>query len=48
MIKNLKFLLLKMHLLQIVHLDIKQSNLMFSKTLNKIVFIDFGLSEFIF
>jgi tRNA A-37 threonylcarbamoyl transferase component Bud32 len=48
MIKNLKFLLRKMHLLQIVHLDIKKSNLMFSKTFTKIVFIDFGLSEFIF
>jgi len=33
-----------MHLLNIVHLDIKPSNIMFSNEFSKIVFIDFGLS----
>ena len=36
-----------MHLLQIVHLDIKPSNIMFSNSLNKFLLIDFGLSKFV-
>lgn len=34
-----------MHMLQIVHRDIKPGNIMFSPTFNKNVFIDFGGSE---
>lgn len=33
-----------MHVLRIVHRDIKPNNIMFSKTFNKIVFIDLGES----
>jgi serine/threonine protein kinase len=36
-----------MHLLQIVHLDIKPPNIMFSNSLNKFLLIDFGLSKFV-
>jgi serine/threonine protein kinase len=36
-----------MHLLKIVHTDIKPDNIMFSKAFNKLVFIDFGLSDII-
>jgi len=43
----MKTLLKKLHLLNIVHLDIKPSNIMFSKQFNKFVFIDFGLSDLI-
>ena len=34
-----------MHMLHIVHRDIKPMNIMFSKSLKKFVFIDFGCSE---
>jgi serine/threonine protein kinase len=44
---DLKALLRRIHLLNVVHLDIKPSNLMFSKISNKIIFIDYGLSEII-
>jgi serine/threonine protein kinase len=36
-----------MHLLKIIHFDIKPSNIMFSKSYNKAVFIDFGISDLI-
>jgi serine/threonine protein kinase len=35
----------KLHLLNIVHNDIKPSNLMFNKNLNKWIFIDFGCAR---
>lgn len=34
-----------MHLLKIVHFDIKPINIMYSKELGKNVFIDFGIAE---
>ena len=34
-----------MHMLNIIHRDIKPTNIMFSRSLNKWVFIDFGCSE---
>ena len=34
-----------MHMLQIVHRDIKPGNLMYSKTFKRNVFIDFGCTE---
>ena len=34
-----------MHSLQIVHCDIKPANVMFSPSLKKFVFIDFGVSR---
>ena len=33
-----------MHSLQIVHFDIKNDNIMYSKELEKLVMIDYGLS----
>lgn len=36
-----------MHRHKIVHMDIKPSNLMWSPSLNKPVFIDFGLTDII-
>ena len=33
-----------MHRLSIVHLDIKNTNIMYSKSYQKIVFLDFGTS----
>jgi serine/threonine protein kinase len=36
-----------MHQLNLVHMDIKLENVMFSQTYSKFVFIDFGLSRFI-
>jgi serine/threonine protein kinase len=36
-----------MHSINIVHGDIKPGNIMYSKTLNKNVLIDFGTTEFI-
>jgi len=41
---TLKKDLRKMHLLNLVHLDIKPANIMISNMFKKIVFIDFGLS----
>ncbi len=35
-----------MHLLSILHKDIKPENIMFSPTFDKYVFIDFGISEY--
>ncbi len=46
-LKHIKLSLKKMHLLDLIHFDIKPSNLMFSDTLQKIIFIDFGLSSII-
>lgn len=34
-----------MHMLQVVHRDIKPTNILFSPTFNKNVFIDFGGTE---
>jgi serine/threonine protein kinase len=34
-------------MLNLVHLDIKPLNIMYSKEFNKIVFIDFGISSLI-
>lgn len=34
-----------MHSLNITHNDIKPENIVFSPSLNKLVFIDFGMSE---
>jgi serine/threonine protein kinase len=39
--------LAKLHQNHIVHFDIKPENICFSPSLNKYVFIDFGLSEVI-
>ena len=36
-----------LHRHKIVHMDIKPDNVMFSPTLNKLVFIDYGLSKII-
>jgi tRNA A-37 threonylcarbamoyl transferase component Bud32 len=36
-----------MHAIHFVHMDIKKSNIAFSHTFGKYVFIDFGLSELI-
>ena len=36
-----------MHAIRFVHIDIKKSNIAFSPTFGKYVFIDFGLSELI-
>ena len=36
-----------MHKIKLVHLDIKDENIMYSPYFNKLVFIDFGLSKFI-
>ena len=36
-----------MHKMKMVHLDIKPENIMRSPAYNKLVFIDFGLSDFI-
>lgn len=33
-----------MHILQIIHLDIKPVNIMYSKTFGKNVLLDFGIS----
>ena len=41
MVENLYTL----HKFNVVHMDIKPENIMFSKHFNKAVFIDFGLSE---
>lgn len=40
--------LLKMHSISFIHLDIKPSNIAYSKRLNKYVFLDFGISRLIF
>lgn len=45
LIEKLKNNLLDLHKLQIVHLDIKPENLMYSPAYRSIVFIDYGLSE---
>lgn len=37
--------LCEMHVLKIVHCDIKPTNIMFSKCYNKNVFLDFGIAE---
>jgi serine/threonine protein kinase len=34
-----------MHMLQIVHRDIKTSNILYSPTYKKLVFIDFGCTD---
>ncbi len=39
--------LAKLHRFKIMHQDIKPDNLMYSNTLKKIVFIDFGFSSII-
>ena len=45
--KDIKSSLLKMHMLNIVHSDIKPANIMFSPTFNKNVLIDFGIASFV-
>ena len=37
--------LFDMHMLRVVHRDVKPTNIMFSKAFGKTVFIDFGCSE---
>lgn len=44
---DLKDSLLKMHALNIIHFDIKPSNICFSEARQKFVFIDFGFSEIV-
>ena len=44
---KLKEKLYKLHLLQIVHMDVKPNNICFSPSMNELVFIDFGLSNII-
>jgi serine/threonine protein kinase len=34
-----------MHILQIIHKDIKPANIIFSKSYNKLVLCDFGISH---
>jgi serine/threonine protein kinase len=34
-----------MHILQIVHRDIKPQNILYSPTFKKLIFIDFGCAE---
>jgi serine/threonine protein kinase len=34
-----------MHLLQIIHKDIKPANILYSLTYNKVVLIDYGISH---
>lgn len=36
-----------MHQINLVHMDIKPSNIAFSPTFQKHIFLDFGLSQFI-
>ena len=36
-----------MHHLHLMHIDIKNENILYSPSLNKLVFIDFGLSKFV-
>mgnify|MGYP000947791156 CR=1 FL=1 len=43
--KDLKEALFHLHLLHIVHLDIKKDNISFSPHFNRFVFIDFGLAK---
>ena len=45
--KDLKERLYKLHLFNIVHLDIKKDNICLSKISNKFVFIDFGFAKII-
>jgi len=44
---DLKTALRKMHMLRIIHMDIKPMNIMYSNTFKKNIFIDFGLSDII-
>ena len=44
---SLKQKLQLLHYFQIVHLDIKPPNIMYSRALNSLVFIDFGFSKVI-
>jgi serine/threonine protein kinase len=45
--EQIKSSLFNLHLLKIVHNDIKPENIMYSESTNKLLFIDFGLSEYI-
>ena len=36
-----------MHQFHLMHIDIKNENILYSPSLNKLVFIDFGLSKFV-
>ena len=47
MAKDLAFKLNIIHSFQLVHLDIKPSNIMYSHSSSQLVFIDFGLSKLI-
>lgn len=44
-IESLKTKLNMLHYFRLVHMDIKPENIMFSKTYEKLVFIDFGFSR---
>lgn len=45
MFEELEISLLLMHKMNITHNDIKPQNIVYSPSLKKLVFIDFGLSE---
>ncbi len=36
-----------MHIMQIIHKDIKPANIIYSKTYNKVVLIDYGISHIV-
>jgi serine/threonine protein kinase len=45
MVEDLSISLKKIHEFQIAHMDIKTENVLYCKSLKKLVFIDFGFAE---